>query len=176
MDIAFTLYLAAPAFAANMAPVVAARWRLLERLNRPLDAGRSWRGRRLFGEHKTLRGMLAGIAAGAVVAAIQHFLPLAISVPYATLPQALLFGALAGCGALVGDAAESCIKRQLGIASGRPFIPFDFIDYIVGFMIFTLPLYRWHGTEVVILTLFALIVTPLVNIVSHLVHIKSRAW
>jgi CDP-2,3-bis-(O-geranylgeranyl)-sn-glycerol synthase len=43
-----------------------------------------------------------------------------------------LLGSLLGAGALIGDAAESFIKRQLNIPEGERFLIFDQIDYIVG--------------------------------------------
>ena len=71
----------------------------------PLDFG--WvapDGKRLFGAHKTWRGLAAGIGACALIAGV--FGP----------------GWLIGCGvgaiALAGDALSSCIKRRLNRAPG----------------------------------------------------------
>jgi hypothetical protein len=47
------------------APVL--RWDLAPRLNRPIDGGRTLRGRRLFGDNKTWRGAL--VMGGGVFAA-----------------------------------------------------------------------------------------------------------
>jgi CDP-2,3-bis-(O-geranylgeranyl)-sn-glycerol synthase len=71
-----------------------------DRLAAPLDLGRrAPDGERLFGDHKTWRGLLSGSLACAVVA------------------QVTGFGALRGCGfgalALAGDALSSLLKRRL---------------------------------------------------------------
>lgn len=177
MSALFALYLALPAFIANMAPVAAARWRVLPRFDRPLDGGRSVRGRRLFGAHKTVRGLVVGTAAGALTALGQWLLPpFAGSLPYATAFSALAFGAAAGFGALAGDAVKSLFKRQLDIANGRPFIPFDYIDYVVGFLICTAPWYAWNGVEIAWLLFFALVANPLTNCLSYYAGIKRTAW
>lgn len=172
----FPLYLALPAFIANMAPIAANRWHWLESLNHPLDGGRTVRGRRVFGKHKTFRGLVVGTVSGALVALAQSTLPLAEYLPYTTLVSALAFGTLAGFGALAGDAIKSFLKRQMGIAEGRPFIPFDYIDYLLGFLLFTWPLYAWSAPEIFTLLLFALFANPLTNIASYLAGIKYTAW
>ena len=44
----------------------------------------------------------------------------------------LLLGLGCGVGALGGDSIKSLIKRQLGIAPGRSWIPADQLDFVVG--------------------------------------------
>jgi hypothetical protein len=66
------LYFFVPAYLANMAPVVVRGY--AEWLARPMDGGRTWRGRRLLGDHKTWRGLLAGIVVGALTFAAQRWL------------------------------------------------------------------------------------------------------
>lgn len=111
------LWLFLPAIAANMVPVLAVRYRWLPRLAVPLDGGRAFRGRRLLGGHKTMRGLVVGVAAGTVVGALQGT-PLA--------------GAALSLGALLGDAVKSALKRQLGIPPGHPWPPFDQVDFALG--------------------------------------------
>jgi len=54
----------------------------------------------------------------------------------------LLFGFLMGFGALLGDMTKSFFKRRLGYAPGKPFIPFDQLDFVVGALLFTYPLVK----------------------------------
>lgn len=129
------LYFFAPAYLANMAPVFARGH--CEVLAAPLDAGRSWRGRRVLGDHKSWRGILAGIVAGVLVFAAQRrafqaglLLDLAL-VDYGSL-DAWLPGALLGLGAGVGDAVKSFFKRRIDIAPGASWIGFDQLDFMVG--------------------------------------------
>ncbi len=131
-----TFWLLLPGGVANMAPVVAAK--LFPRFDAPVDLGRSFRGRRLFGAHKTFRGLLAGALAGAVIlaaqtAAAQRVQLLSdLSLLQLTGASALAGGALLGLGALIGDLVKSFIKRQAGIEPGRPWVPWDQIDWILG--------------------------------------------
>lgn len=119
-----------------MAPVLAAR--LFPRLDAPVDLGRSFRGRRLFGAHKTFRGLLAGALTGALIlaaqAAAEQRLQLLseLSLLHLTGASALSGGALLGLGALIGDLVKSFVKRQAGIEPGRPWVPWDQIDWILG--------------------------------------------
>lgn len=129
------LYFFVPAYLANMAPVVVrghAEW-----LARPLDGGRTWRGRRVLGDHKTWRGLLAGVAVGALTFAAQRWLwqhgfahRLALLDYGACDPW--LPGALLGLGAGLGDAVKSFAKRRLDIAPGASWLGFDQLDFMLG--------------------------------------------
>lgn len=71
----------------------------------PLDFGLVLKdGQRLFGSHKTWRGLIAGAAAAGFLAA--------------ALGQSLLLGAAFGATSMVGDALSSTIKRRLRRAPG----------------------------------------------------------
>lgn len=170
------LYIALPAFVANMVPIIATKLDLCPRLNTPLDNGVIFRGRRLLGKNKTVRGLFFGTVCGALISSLQHILPFLPEIKFTTLSTAFLFGALAGFGALVGDALASIIKRQLDIASGKPFIPLDQIDYIIGFLIFTFPIMHWTWQESLFLLIFALIANPLINITAYFLGIKKTYW
>lgn len=66
----------------------------------PLDFGLVLKdGQRLFGSHKTWRGLIAGAAAAGLLAA--------------ALGQSLLLGAAFGATSMAGDALSSTIKRRL---------------------------------------------------------------
>lgn len=90
----------------------------------PLDGGRTFRGRRLFGENKTLRGFLV-IVPGAGLSFFA--LALALSFPAGAVPAALWplsplgyagLGAAAGLGFMLGELPNSFVKRQLDVAPG----------------------------------------------------------
>jgi len=90
--------------AANATPVVLARM-LGRRYATAIDAGFSMHdGRPLFGPHKTWRGLIAGMLAGATVGSLLS-------------PGLILGGAFAAL-ALLGDLLSSFLKRRLGFASG----------------------------------------------------------
>lgn len=117
-----------PAGLANMTPVVVNMVPALAKFKTPLDFGKTWRGKRIFGTNKTWRGLVAGTIVGGVSAVIIGWLNPNVLGPYSQF----LAGLLLGFGALTGDAIESFFKRQIGIAPGKTWFPFDQIDYIIG--------------------------------------------
>jgi len=87
---------------ANGSPMVARRLLGL-RWRTPLDGGLPFLdGRPLLGPSKTVRGVIAAVAATALAA------------PFVGIAPGL--GALIGAAAMTGDAVSSFIKRRLGIA------------------------------------------------------------
>jgi CDP-2,3-bis-(O-geranylgeranyl)-sn-glycerol synthase len=129
------LYFFAPAYLANMAPVLARGH--FEMLAAPIDGGHRWRGRRILGDHKTWRGIVAGVVAGMLVFAVQCWMHrvgyargLAL-LDYGSV-DVLLPGALLGLGAGVGDAVKSFFKRRIDIAPGASWLGFDQLDFMVG--------------------------------------------
>lgn len=123
----FSFWWFLPAGFANMAPIVAAKIPLLKGWSTPLDFGRVWRGNRITGDNKTWRGLIIGVLVGSMVAYLQSLTPW-----WHIEGNPFLLGALLGFGALLGDAIESCVKRQKGIASGEKWVPWDQLDYIIG--------------------------------------------
>lgn len=162
------LYFMLPAYFANMAPVFV---RKIPLLKQPLDFGKSIGGRRIFGDHKTIRGIAAGVIFGTALFAVQSWLyrfPLFQSISLIDYDQfftsySVVPGALLGAGAVAGDAVKSFFKRRADIQPGRPWIPFDQIDFIIGAIVFILPLHvlSW---EVIISLLIA---TPVLHIATN---------
>ena len=64
------LYLFLPAYLANMSPVLIRR--RLTALAIPIDGGRTLWGKRILGDHKTWRGLLAGMVAGTLIFELQR--------------------------------------------------------------------------------------------------------
>ena len=143
-DILFALWFFLPAGLANATPIFTAKIPLLSRFNQPVDFGREYKGQKIFGPHKTIRGFISGIAVGSLIFALQVYLynnydwavQLSDGLDYSKLP--LISGFLLGFGALFGDLIKSFFKRQLKIASGEAWAPFDQLDYIIGGLYFSL--------------------------------------
>ncbi|MDB5166582.1 MAG: CDP-diglyceride synthetase [Candidatus Saccharibacteria bacterium] len=135
-----------PAAFANMAPIGAARFPILKHWNTPVDGGRTWRGKRILGDHKTWRGFVSGMiiatlvlwAEQLIVAHNSNLNDFISPLDYVALPT-LLLGPALGFGALAGDSIKSFFKRQFGHDSGASWPPFDQIDYIIGGIVFGLP-------------------------------------
>ncbi|MCF7906113.1 CDP-archaeol synthase [Candidatus Gracilibacteria bacterium] len=159
-----------------MAPVITSK---IHWLHIPIDAGKTWRGKRIFGDHKTVRGFLVGILFAVIIALIQWQLAQKNIIPFPYFSDVrtfLLYGFLSGFGALAGDAIESFVKRQIGITSGNPFVPFDQIDYIVGFLLSTSFLIHWDIPSIILLLTAGLILNPLTNFIAYALKIKNTYW
>lgn len=156
-DALFALWFLLPAALANAAPVFAAATPALKQYDMPIDGGKIWRGKRVLGEHKTWRGIIAGVIVSTLILFLQVVLYMnfewaqyvSSGLDYTTLPV-LLLGPLFALGALGGDAVESFVKRQKDIPSGNAWVPFDQLDYIIGgvlvslfFVTLSLAQYAW---------------------------------
>ncbi|HEY5805757.1 MAG TPA: CDP-archaeol synthase [Candidatus Saccharimonadales bacterium] len=146
-DILFALWFFLPAALANMIPIPLAKVSWLQKYDTPMDLGMKYRGKRVFGAHKTWRGFIAGIIIATITLwlqqlAVQNFAWaewLTAQVDYVNLPT-LIMGPLFAIGALGGDAIESFFKRQRGTAPGHGWFPWDQLDYIIGASLLTAPL------------------------------------
>jgi CDP-diglyceride synthetase len=99
------------------------RWS--RRLSIPLDGGARIRGRRVFGDNKTVRGFVVMIPAAAV-AFWALYLVVSLVVPsvkgsvwQASAGDYAVLGAWAGLGFMLGELPNSFIKRQLDVAPGQ---------------------------------------------------------
>ncbi len=153
-----------PAGLANMAPVFAAKIPGLRSLNLPLDFGFAIKGKRILGDHKTVRGLLSGIVVGILTVYLQTKLYTdyqsvrdMVSIDYVKINSVLL-GVLLGGGAIIGDSVKSFFKRQWNIASGEAWLFFDQIDYILGGIAFTIFYYplSWPQYLCIIIIFIAL--------------------
>ncbi len=138
-EILFALWFFLPAGLANAAPVFANKVPRTDWLARPLDFGKHFRNRRIFGDHKTIRGLLSGILMAQFVIFMQYLLyihygwarSVSMYVNYSHI-NIMYLGFLFAVGALGFDALKSFFKRQIGVKPGSMWFPFDQIDYIVG--------------------------------------------
>lgn len=164
-----------------MAPVFAAVVPGLQKWNGSIDGGKTFRGKRIFGDHKTWRGLVTGIIAAIAILWVQVVLTNIIPglhaflspLNYSALPI-LLLGALFGIGALGGDAIKSFFKRQINITPGKSWFPFDQIDYIIGGAIATsliVQLTFWQYVWVLVLWLLLHVV---VSYIGYKMHLKER--
>jgi CDP-2,3-bis-(O-geranylgeranyl)-sn-glycerol synthase len=119
-----------PGGLANMAPVFSNKIPGLNKWKTPLDFGKSFRDKRIFGDNKTWRGLMSGILLGGIVATFESaWAQHALGHDQAWF---IVAGLLMGFGALAGDAVESFFKRQIGIKPGHSWFPFDQTDFIIG--------------------------------------------
>lgn len=136
----FNIFFFLPSGLANLTPILASRIPPLKKYTYPLDFKLKFRNRRIFGTHKTIRGLVCGILIGILTVYIEQLLyshfrifQSVVSINYMSINPPVL-GFLMGFGALGGDSAESFIKRQIGVKPGDSWFPFDQLDYILGSM------------------------------------------
>ncbi|HEX8227596.1 MAG TPA: CDP-archaeol synthase [Candidatus Saccharimonadales bacterium] len=182
-DIFFAFWFFLPAGIANMMPVFAALIPGLKKYDHPMDLNRTYRGKRIFGSHKTFRGLIAGVLSATVAlwlqqVAVGHSADLAAwtsQVDYTAVPV-LLLGPLFGLGALLGDAVESFFKRQIGRQPGQGWFPFDQTDYIIGGALATMPFIRLSLMQYALVIGLWLILHIASNYVGYFMGIKEKPF
>lgn len=179
--IGVTFYALLPAYAANMAPVIAARLHFMPSLAIPIDGGQKFWGMRLFGDHKTYRGVIIGVLTAMFVGVFQYFLWLFHVIQVNSIIDfsridPLMFGFIGGAGALGGDLLKSFAKRRFKIPSGDPWPVFDQLDFILGYIATTSLLIQWPTPIIIIAFIMTLIAHPLTNIAAYILRIKKVWW
>jgi CDP-2,3-bis-(O-geranylgeranyl)-sn-glycerol synthase len=141
-----TLWLLAPLLGGALFHGLCMRQGWLAALARPIDAGRSWRGRAVFGHSKTWRGPVCVAAGSGACFALQQALLARIGALAAIAPAEAAglpwwLGAVAGAAAELSELPNSFVKRRLGVAPGGTargplslvFYAADQLDLLLGF-------------------------------------------
>lgn len=158
------LYFMAPAYVANMAPPFVRYW---TGWNRPISERR-------LGSHKTVMGFAAGVVGAVVVTFVQSLLAWDGSL---VAHQAWLeLGARFGAGAMTGDCVKSFFKRRAGVTPGKPWIPFDQLDFVLGALVFVWPraALSWEDLAIVLGLSFGGHI--LVNHVGYWLGVRDTRW
>jgi CDP-2,3-bis-(O-geranylgeranyl)-sn-glycerol synthase len=157
---------------------------------RPMDLGRSWKGKRILGDGKTWRGFfggaLTGTAFGVIEIGIAQWLGTEGSWGFGDWPWSLCVVLSLSFGAMIGDSVGSFVKRRLDIGRGAKAPVLDQYNFVVGAIVLVL-IFRpgWFvdhyidGNGIFGLVLF-LIVVPLlhrgVNIIGYKMGKKDVPW
>ncbi|MFA4876687.1 MAG: CDP-2,3-bis-(O-geranylgeranyl)-sn-glycerol synthase [Methanoregula sp.] len=148
----------------------------------PIDLGRNFSdGRRLFGDGKTYRGLIAGILAGIVIGLLQIQAQAMFDLSYLPV-QTLLSISLLAVGALLGDLVKSFFKRRLGKERGSKWPLADMYDLVIGAFVLLLILDpSWLFSQVTLAAFIViLILTPilhrLTNIIGYIIKVKEVPW
>jgi CDP-2,3-bis-(O-geranylgeranyl)-sn-glycerol synthase len=129
-----SLYYISPAYCANALAIFGG--------GKPIDSGKTWRGKRILGDGKTWRGLLIGILAGTLFGLMWYYLsqhPPLNTTYYGVFDFRItdpFFGLYLGFGALFGDLVKSFFKRRVGIKRGRPWWGADQLDQLFGGLLF----------------------------------------
>jgi len=167
----------------------------------PMDHGRSWRGKRLFGDGKTWEGFIMGGLTGVFAGSMQQLVCYYSGQPYLEAfglrvigtfdPEgyaAMSLGALAvtAClsyGGMVGDLIKSFIKRRMDLPRGSksPFL-MDQLDFVAGAWLVTIPIFPYWFFKVfgIFNFIIVLVMAPLlhraVNIIGYKLGAKKEPW
>ena len=163
------------------APVL--RWDLFQSLNRPIDGGRTWRGRRLFGDNKTWRGALvmsAGVLAATLGLCKSAWYRERLPGPVRDVPPAML-GALLAFGTVAGELPNSLMKRQLDISPGSQRISptglalslLDQGDFVLAIWLLLAPRWRMPARQALDAFATAAAVHSGVNVVGYAIGART---
>ncbi len=171
MELIKAILLIFPAYVANASAVVIGG-------GKPIDFGKTWGGKPIFGKGKTWRGLIGGCLCGIATGCLINYFTsyFGNGIEAFTVIFALSFGALAG------DLIKSFIKRRIGKKRGEKWIIADQIDFLLGAFLFTYILNKnWFLTNFKLhIIIFLLIITPAIhlatNIIAYLLKLKKVPW
>lgn len=152
-----------PAYCANAVPVIAGG-------GISMDLGKNFPdGKPIFGKNKTFRGFFSGLIVGTIVGLIEGVFFEGYSIN---------LGLLLSLGALLGDLAGSFVKRRLGLAPGELLPVIDQIDFILGAILFSLPISpRMLSPSLCIIVLIITVpIHLLTNFAAYKVGLKNNPW
>ncbi len=154
------LLLIGPAYFANAAPLVLGG-------GASLDGGRSLAdGRPIFGPHKTVRGVVAGIVVGTLIGLAESLVD----------PRLATAGFMIALGAVLGDLLGAFVKRRLNVEPGKAFPVLDQLDFILGSVVLGYPFFQVGLISI----LLVVVVTPPIHLATNYgayrLGIKKTRW
>lgn len=155
----------------------------------PMDFGKSWKGRRIFGDGKTWRGFIIGIFLSVLVGIAQMILSEPFSANhygFGSYEEAIPYFVLISAGALLGDCMGAFVKRRLDIPRGGKAPGLDQYDFFIIAVLFAFIVkmdwfvryfvddYFWLGTAFLIILIPVL--HRLFNIIGYKLGRKHVPW
>lgn len=179
------LYLFAPLLVSAAIMALVIHFDVWPWLFRPIDGG--WRigDKRLFGDHKTWRGVVVVVGGSIATVAIQKTVSIGSlarlsAVDYDAV-DAVSFGGAMGVGAALGELPNSFVKRRLSIPPGKSahgkvqravFYIWDQVDLLMGAWPLIAPVVKPTPLLVAASFAVALIVHPLVAAAGYLLGVR----
>jgi len=149
-----------PAYFANAAPLVLGGGATLDRGRHLSD------GQPIFGSHKTVRGVIAGIAVGTLIGLAESLVD----------SRLVLAGFMISLGAVLGDLFGAFIKRRLKVEPGKAFPVLDQLDFISGSVLLGYPFFQVGLVSIILVV----VVTPPIHLATNYgayrLGIKKTRW
>lgn len=185
-----TTWLIVPILLAGLVHIAVVRGRWLKSFAWPIDGGRRFRGRRIFGDNKTFRGFVVMTGATAVFFGVQvllcHLYPTISSWGFVDYRGTTWWrdGGVYGLGYVIGELPNSFLKRQLQIGAGQRgtgkwgpiFLVLDHIDSYFGLLL-TMSVLFLPSLRIAVAYFIAFLVMHLLfNVIAVLVGVKVRVF
>lgn len=175
------VYFILPALIGNGMNVICSHFKTISWLDQPIDRGKKWRRKEIFGKNKTYRGFVVAIIFGMLTAQVQLSLYVFesfhnISIFDYTNVNPILFGGVMAFGGMFGDLIKSFFKRRFGIQSGKPWPIFDQIDLPLGALLFSLPFYIPSFPYILGALIGGGLAQFLSDVVAYFLRIKRMWW
>ena len=183
------LFLGSPLLLVAIAQGLCIKYDWLSPLKKPLDLGLTVRGKRLFGDHKTWRGLTINIFFATLGAMVQSglqgqglFPAWLLLIDYTR--YGYLVGILLGIGMTAGELPNSFIKRQLEIPAGKSrkgilgviFFLYDQVDLTIGIWVFLFFLIRPSTVMILWSLLLTLFLHMAVSSVGYLIGMRKTIF
>ena len=172
------LYFYIPVAIANTAPVLIKNH--FKFLAVPIDKNKIWKGKEIFGSHKTWRGLIFATLCGGFVYLIQYYLaykyPSFNNLPFDYFQAPMYFGFLFAASAIIGDLIKSFVKRRFNIKPGKSWFPFDQIDWVFGSLIFAVFYINIEIKIIAVSILLFGLLHPIINLIGYYLGIKKNKF
>lgn len=176
----YAIVFGAPIYACNS---FASLSKFIPFLGVPVDGGKNWKdGRRIFGDHKTWRGIIFGIIFGTITGVVVWYLcyikwdvfVLADKYTASFSPTKSAYpvfpwyiGFFMSIGDHFADLLGSFIKRRINIPSGGALPLYDQGSWAVTGLLFALP-FVWGVSHLWFYVIAVIIVTPALHFVTNI--------
>ena len=170
-------YFMLPAYFANMAPVIVKN--IFNNLEFPIDFNKKIKNKPIFGKNKTFRGLIFGVLFAVIIAYLQFLFynnNLFVNISIVNYSDWLLIGLLMGFGTIFGDLVESFVKRRMNYESGKSFIPWDQMDFVIGALIFVYPIVKLSLDKIIIILLLSFILHIIANHIAFYTGVRRERW
>jgi CDP-diglyceride synthetase len=155
-----------------------------------IDFGRSWRGKRIFGDGKSWRGLIGGGLSGVMIGLIMLGIA-SIWDPenywgFGPLYENIGILFCLSFGAVLGDLTGAFIKRRFGMERGQKAPILDQYDFVFGAFLLTSIFYSqwvystyiegWHILALISILLLMFGIHRIVNIIGYRMGLKKEPW